>query len=62
MPAASPKRVGTTTSVRCSVGIPFEKSSRGSARGGAIQVTHRFTIDTARAEKAMSPDPERSQK
>ncbi len=38
---------GTATRVRCSGGIPREKSNRGIARGGTIKVQSQLTMPTA---------------
>ncbi len=40
--------VGTTTNVRDSGGMPFEKSSRGNGKGFVKSVTSQFTKDIDR--------------
>ena len=47
MLAMLPSRVGTTTSVRDSAGMPFEKFMRGSARGDSSSVAIQFTTVSA---------------
>ena len=50
-----------TTIVRWSEGIPFEKSRRGSARGGTSTFISKFTTATAICDAAMIPSSADSQ-